>query len=156
MNPGSPEGVPASKDVNKPDALKKLYTEPSHCNRHFLEYISIDELGNSLAEFLRVQDGQSLPSKSILCQPSDKTDNPNEEMEQEFEDPGQSESATVTSEKCLFKCATFPSSGKKSPASVPIDGEDDIAAAVSMQSGCEPVKPAYPRSISLPVSLHYI
>ncbi|XP_058215085.1 uncharacterized protein LOC131326348 [Rhododendron vialii] len=150
MNPGSPEDVPASKDVNRPDALKKLYTEPSHCNRHFLEYISIDELGNSLAEFLRVQDGQLLPSKSILCQSSDKTDNPNEEMEQEFEDPGQSESATVTSEKCLFKFATFPSSGKKSPASVPIDGEDDIAAAVSMQSGCETVKPANPRSISLP------
>lgn len=156
MNPGSPEGIPASEDVNSPDASKKLYTEPSHGNGPFLGYISIDELGNDLAEFLHVQDGQILPSKSILCQPSDKIDNPNEEMEQEFEHPGQTESATGASEKCLFKCATFPLSGKKSSASVPIDGEDNIAVSASMQSGCESVKPAYPRSVSLPVSLDYI
>lgn len=145
MDPVSPKDVSASEDVNQPDALKKLCTEPSQCNCHFPENVSIDELGNSLSEFLLVQDGQILPSKSNLCQPLDKTDNPDAEMKHDFEDLDQTESAIATSEKCLFKCATFPCAGMKSSDAVPIDGE-----------GCETGKNSYPRSISLPVSLHYI
>lgn len=139
MDPVSPKGVSASEDVNQPDALKKLCTEPSQCNCHFPENVSIDELGNSLSEFLLVQDGQILPSKSNLCQPLDKTDNPDAEMKHDFEDLDQTESAIATSEKCLFKCATFPCTGMKSSDAVPIDGE-----------GCETGKNSYPRSISLP------
>ena len=153
MHAGSPGCVSVSEDVIRSNPLKKLYTETSRYNFHALEVVSLDELGNHLSEF--TQDHQKLVSKSILCQPSDKTGSCNVEKDDECIDTDQIES-TIASEKCLSKCATFSFSAKKGSPAVSTEGDNDITTSVSKQNGYESVKSAYHRSVSLPVSLHYI
>ncbi|XP_028109700.1 uncharacterized protein LOC114308334 [Camellia sinensis] len=147
---GSPVGALVSQDVNRSDDLKQLYPEPSQCTCYVLEDVSLSELGNSLTEFLHIQDDKKLASSSNLVQPADKTDNFNVEKEDKCKDLDQTEPTTVTSEKFFPKCATFACSGKKASLAVSANVEDDINAAVLEKNGHESVNPACPQSISLP------
>ncbi|CAL5411099.1 unnamed protein product [Camellia sinensis] len=149
---GSPVGALVSQDVNRSDDLKQLYPEPSQCTCYVLEDVSLSELGNSLTEFLHIQDDKKLASSSNLVQPADKTDNFNVEKEDKCKDLDQTEPTTVTSEKFFPKCATFACSGKKASLAVSANVEDDINAAVLEKNGHESVNPACPQSISLPFS----
>ncbi|KAF5940480.1 hypothetical protein HYC85_021647 [Camellia sinensis] len=150
MDTGSPVGALVSQDVNRSDDLKRLYPEPSQCTCYVLEDVSLSELGNSLTEFLHIQDDKKLASSSNLVQPADKTDNFNVEKEDKCKDLDQTEPTTVTSEKFFPKCATFACSGKKASLAVSANVEDDINAAVLEKNGHESVNPACPQSISLP------
>ncbi|KAF5954349.1 hypothetical protein HYC85_007205 [Camellia sinensis] len=144
---GSPVGALVSQDVNRSDDLKQLYPEPSQCTCYVLEDVSLSELGNSLTEFLHIQDDKKLASSSNLVQPADKTDNFNVEKEDKCKDLDQTEPTTVTSEKFFPKCATFACSGKKASLAVSANVEDDINAAVLEKNGHESVNPACPQSI---------
>ncbi|THG08029.1 hypothetical protein TEA_011863 [Camellia sinensis var. sinensis] len=150
MDTGSPVGALVSQDVNKSDDLKQLYPEPSQCTCYVLEDVSLSELGNSLTEFLHIQDDKKLASSSNLVQPADKTDNFNVKKGDKCKDLDQTEPTTITSEKFFPKCATFACFGKKASLAVSANVEDDINAAVLEQNGHESVNPACPQSISLP------
>ncbi|PSR98257.1 Membrane-associated protein like [Actinidia chinensis var. chinensis] len=155
MDAGSPGFVSVSEDVIRSDALKKLYTETSQYNCHVVEDVSLHELGNCLSEFPHIQDHQKLESKSILCQPSDKTGSGNVEKDDECIDTYQIESA-IASEKCLSKCTTFPFSAKKASPAVSTEGDNNITTFESKQNGYESVKSAYHRSVSLPTPLKLV
>ncbi|KAI8013001.1 hypothetical protein LOK49_LG05G00521 [Camellia lanceoleosa] len=147
---GSPVGALVSQDVNRSDDLKQLYPEPSQCTCYVLEDVSLSELGNSLTEFLHIQDDKKLASSSNLVQPADRTDNFNVEKGDKCKDLDQTEPTTATSEKFFPKCATFACSGKKASLAMSANVEDDINAAVLEQNGHESVNPACPQSIYLP------
>ncbi|CAL5351253.1 unnamed protein product [Camellia sinensis] len=155
-----------SKDANSSHDLKQLHLEPSQCNGGVIESVSND-LGNDLGEFLHIQDDHKLSLNSILPQSSDENENSTVEKEDECEEPDQTGSTIVTSDKCLSKCTTFPLSSEKSPFAGSIDLEDgdregaevedeEESAAVVKQNYYESVMPAQTKHILLPTPLKLV
>ncbi|KAI8560454.1 hypothetical protein RHMOL_Rhmol04G0256600 [Rhododendron molle] len=150
-------------DVNSSPELKHLYPDPSQC---IIKGASPEDLGNDLAEFLRIEDGHKLELKSTFPLSSGKKENTTLENEDECEERHQTESTCLTSEEFLSEGATLAcggGKGGKAPLDVAVDGEDeevedekekdDLVSAVWNQNGCEYVKPAHPQPLSLPTPL---
>lgn len=145
-------------DVNSSPELKHLYPDPSQC---IIKGASPEDLGNDLAEFLRIEDGHKLELKSTSPLSSVEKENTTLEEEDECEEGHQTESTCLTSEELLLEGVTLAcGSGKggKAPLALAVDGEDekekdDLVSAVWNQNGCEYVKPAHPQPLSFPVSL---
>uniref|UniRef100_A0A5B6Z411 Uncharacterized protein n=3 Tax=Davidia involucrata TaxID=16924 RepID=A0A5B6Z411_DAVIN len=166
MEISSPPDMPVSEDVNRFHDMVQLSLNQPQCSSDVMGDISPSGLGDSLTEFLRIQDDQKSASNSILFPPSDKNDTTNVENEGICEEPYRTKSTIVTSDKCLSKCATFSCSGETKPFSASPDGEDEegededeldeITVSVLKDNGYESAKPASPHPVSLPTPLKLV
>lgn len=112
-------------DVNSSPELEHLYPDPSQC---IIKSASPEDLWNFLVEFLRIEDGRKLESKSTFPLSSGESENTTLAKEDEGEKQHQTKLTCLTSEELLFEGATLAcGSGKggEAPLAVAIDGEDE-------------------------------
>ncbi|KAA8516460.1 hypothetical protein F0562_016753 [Nyssa sinensis] len=106
MDMSSPLDMSVSEDVNGFDDLVQLSLNQLQSTSDVMGDASSNDLGDSLTEFLHMQDDKNSASDSILFSPSENNDTANLAKEDICEEPCKTKPTILTSDKFLSKCAS--------------------------------------------------